>query len=217
MKAFSAKDGRTIRRTVVLYPTFQIFLIPILLIGFAGVGFEPPPAQADQILPHLLMHMDMPAVLVGLFCAGALAASMSSGDAIAHAAASIVVRDGWITTFRRSMQPEKERAASRVVLVVLMVAAYLLAISWQGTLVQLLLHWAYGPVTQLAPPLWAALLWKRASAAGAIAGLAGGIVVNTLLLVWPALLPWDVHAGLVALAVNVVLLVGVSLLRPRRT
>ena len=40
------------------------------------------------------MNMEIPALLVGLFCAGALAASMSSGDAMAHAAASIAVRDG---------------------------------------------------------------------------------------------------------------------------
>ncbi|MEL6189778.1 MAG: sodium:solute symporter family protein, partial [Myxococcota bacterium] len=35
MKAFSARDIRTLKRTVVLYPTFQIFLLPLLFIGFA--------------------------------------------------------------------------------------------------------------------------------------------------------------------------------------
>ena len=35
-KAFAARSERVIRRTVVLYPTFQLFLLPILLIGFAG-------------------------------------------------------------------------------------------------------------------------------------------------------------------------------------
>ena len=43
MKAFTARDDRTIKRTVVLYPTFQIFLVPLFLIGFSGVFFEPAP------------------------------------------------------------------------------------------------------------------------------------------------------------------------------
>jgi solute:Na+ symporter, SSS family len=32
--------------------------------------------------------------VVGLFCAGALAASMSTGDALLHGAASIAIEDG---------------------------------------------------------------------------------------------------------------------------
>jgi SSS family solute:Na+ symporter len=57
MKAYSAKDERTIRRTVVFYPTFQIFLVPIFVLGFCGVFFTPSPQQADQILPHILMNL----------------------------------------------------------------------------------------------------------------------------------------------------------------
>lgn len=34
MKTFAAKDDRTMKLTVVLYPTFQLFLLPILFIGF---------------------------------------------------------------------------------------------------------------------------------------------------------------------------------------
>ena len=37
MKAFATKSDRTIKLTVVLYPTFQVFLVPILLIGFSAV------------------------------------------------------------------------------------------------------------------------------------------------------------------------------------
>ena len=81
-KAFAARSEAVLRRTVVLYPTFQLFLLPILLIGFAGVGMDPPPSQPDQVLPHILLTLDLPAAVVGLFCAGALAASMSSGDAL---------------------------------------------------------------------------------------------------------------------------------------
>ncbi len=37
MKIYTARDINTLKKTVVFYPTFQIFLVPIMLIGFAGI------------------------------------------------------------------------------------------------------------------------------------------------------------------------------------
>ena len=51
MKAFTAKDDDTMRRTVILFPTFQLFLIPVFLIGFSGILFSGGPSSADFILP----------------------------------------------------------------------------------------------------------------------------------------------------------------------
>ena len=175
MKAFSAKRERTLRQTVVLYPTFKIFLVPILLIGFAAVLHPERPEDTGQVLPFLLMSLDLPAFVVGLFCAGALAASMSSGDAMAHATASIVVRDGLIAAGGRELSPHAQRTAIRAVVVVVMVAAYVVAMLTDATLVNLLLKYAYGPVVQFAPPLFAALYLRRASGAGVLAGLAAGV------------------------------------------
>lgn len=211
MKAFSARDTRTIRRTVVLYPTFQIFLVPIFLIGFAGVLFEPAPPRPDQVLPHLLMNMEIPALLVGLFCAGALAASMSSGDAMAHAAAAIVVRDGVVTALGRELSPERQRRLIRIVLVGVLVAAYAVTLLYRGSLVVLLLR-AYAGIVQLAPGLVATLYVRRATGAGVLAGLAGGTVAATALTIRPDLRPWPVHAGAYGLAVNVALLAVFSAL-----
>lgn len=209
MKAFSAKSVDTLRRTVVLYPTFQIFLLPLFLIGFAGVGFTPAPSEPDQILPHLLMNLHLSPWLVGLFCAGALAASMSSGDAMVHATASILVRDGWITALSRPLAPARELSLMRALVVLTMVVSYAVAVAYRGSLVVLLLR-AYGPIAQIMPILVAALYWKRATGAGALAGLLGGSAVTTVFVVWPELRPFPLHAGLYGLVVNVALLVGVS-------
>jgi len=94
MKAFTARDDRTLRRTVVLFPTFQLFLIPVFLIGFAGVLLPESPPNADFILPFLILRSELPVLVVGLFRACALSASMSTGDALLHAAASVTVEDG---------------------------------------------------------------------------------------------------------------------------
>ena len=211
MKAFTAKDERTLRRTVVLYPTFQVFLVPLFLIGFAGVNFGSAPEAADQILPHMLMNMQIPAVLVGLFCAGALAASMSSGDAMVHAAASIAVRDGGVRALGWKLDDHEQRKWIRVAVVVVLLGAYLLTVFYRGDLVSLLL-WAYGPVGQFFPVVVATLYWKRATGAGVLAGLLAGGAMTVLFTIQPGLRPWPLHAGIYGVAINVILLVVVSMM-----
>lgn len=210
MKAFTAKSDATLRRTVVLYPTFQIFLVPLFLIGFAGVGFLPAPSRPDQILPHLLMSLELSPWLVGLFCAGALAASMSSGDAMVHAVASITVRDGWVTALRKTLSPGRELGSIRALVVLYLLLAYGVAILYDGSLVFLLLS-AYGAVVQFMPLLVACLYFRRATGAGALAGLLGGSALTTLFVAFPEWRPFPVHAGLYGVALNVLLLVTVSL------
>lgn len=214
MKAFTAKNEQTIRRTVVLYPTFQIFLVPLFLIGYCGVFFEPGPELADQVLPHMLMQMqqqmDLPAIVVGLFCAGALAASMSSGDAMVHAAASIAVRDGWVAAWRKgeALDAHVERRLIRIVLVLVMLAAYLVAVLYDGSLVFLLLS-TYGAVVQFAPAVWLGLSTDRVSGRAVLAGMVSGSLVTALLIALPALKPFAIHSGVYGLLVNVVVvLVG---------
>lgn len=195
MKAFTARDDATLRKTVVLYPTFQVFLVPLLLIGFCGVLFDPPPGRPDQVLPHMLMHLDLPAVIVGLFCAGALAASMSSGDAMAHAAASIAVRDGWVTGRQKPMNPASERHAMRVVLVLVMALSYAVAVLYDGSLVVLLLS-AYGAVVQFAPAVLVALYRPQLGGKAVLAGMLVGSAVTVALVVQPAWQPLPLHPGL---------------------
>jgi SSS family solute:Na+ symporter len=215
MKAFTARDDRTIRRTVVLYPTFQIFLVPLYLIGFSGILFASAPERADQILPHMLMHMEIPALLVGLFCAGALAASMSSGDAMAHAAASITIRDGLVEALGRRYDEERQRSLIRITVFVLMVVAYVLAVTYRGDLVTLLLY-AYGPIGQFAPVVLATLYFRRATGWGVLTGLLAGSAVTIFFGLRPDLKPFPLHPGIYGLIVNLALLIVVSAVTQRQ-
>lgn len=208
MKAFTAKDERTIRRTVVLMPTFTLFLIPVFLIGFAGVMVVEGLDQPDFILPHLILSAELPILLVGLFCAGALSASMSTGDALLHATASVAVEDG-IRPYR-PLSEGAQRALMRVLVVVSGAVAYLFALDEDQSLVVLLLS-SYGIIAQLAPPIVAALYWRRATTAGAVAGLVAGSVVTLFFFLRPELSPWGIHEGVLGLVVHLPVLVGVSL------
>jgi SSS family solute:Na+ symporter len=213
MKAFAAKSDRAIKMTVVLYPTFQLFLVPILIIGFAAVLAFPGVTPSDAILPHVLLHADLPVVLVGLVCAGTLAASMSSGDAIVHAAASVGVRDGLtkIPSLNKwLMSGDHERLLIRIFVVLISLVAYYFAVFSKTDIVSLLLG-AYGGIAQIFPLVFAMFYWPRATGKGAIAGLTGGIAVTLFFLYYPALKPVPMHEGIYGLIANVILLVAVSL------
>ena len=214
MRSFAAKDDRALKLTVVLYPTFQLFLVPILLIGFAGVVAFPGVAPADTILPVILTRVALSPVLVGLVAAGTLAASMSSGDAILHSAASIGVRDGLAPLLPERFGPQadrRERLAIRIFAVVLSLVAFYFAVAAKVSLVALLLG-AYGGVAQIMPIVLAAFYWPRATGKGALAGLLAGLAVNTLFLIHPEWKPIaGLHEGIYGLAANVAALVAVSL------
>ncbi|MFP4228799.1 MAG: sodium:solute symporter [Salinivenus sp.] len=211
MRAFTARSERTLKLTVVLYPTFQLFLVPILLIGFAGVLAFPDVSPADTIVPHLLTQLELSPVLVGLVCAGALAASMSSGDAILHAAASIGLRDGIKPLRSEDMSDARQRQWIRGLVVAISAVAYYFAVVSDVGIVALLLG-AYGGVAQIFPLVFAAFYWPRATGAGAFAGLVAGISVNTLFLIAPDLRPLPLHEGVYGLVANVTVFVTVSLL-----
>jgi len=134
---------------------------------------------------------------------------MSSGDAILHAAASIGVRDGFKQLFPQYFDDLKERKWIRWGVVLLGIVAYYFAVISEVSLVALLLG-AYGGVAQIFPLLVAAFYWKRATGAGALAGLLGGLLVNTAFLLFPEWKPFPLHEGIYGLIVNILLLIGVS-------
>ncbi|NBB76936.1 MAG: sodium:solute symporter family protein, partial [Bacteroidetes bacterium] len=210
MRSYAAKSDRNLRLSVVLYPTFLIFLVPILLIGFSGIVAFPGVEQANSILPHILMHLELNPLVIGLFCAGALAASMSSGDAILHSAASIGVRDGISKIFPNSLNDRDERKLIQMFVILIGLVAYLFAVVIDVSIVALLLG-SYGGVAQILPVVLAMFYWRRATKAGALAGLIGGIIVNTICLIFPEIKPLPMHEGIYGLVVNVGLLIGVSL------
>ncbi len=212
MKSYAAKSDRALKLTVVLYPSFQVFLVPILLMGFSAVLAFPGVESADTIVPHILVNVELPAILVGLVCAGTLAASMSSGDSILHAAASIGVRDGLAKAFPNVFGGDaRERLSIRVLVVALSGIAYYFAVGTEVSLVVLLLG-AYGGIAQIFPLMFAAFYWPRATGAGALAGLVTGLAVNTAFMLHPEWSPIaGMHEGIWGLLANVTVFVAVSL------
>ena len=208
MKAFTARDDDIIRKTTILFPTFQLFLVPVFIIGFAGVLFPEQPPADDFILPFMVLRTELPPLVVGLFCAGALSASMSTGDALLHGAASVAVEDG-IRPFA-ALTDQQQRQIMRALIVAVGAIAYALALDERSSLVGLLLG-SYGIVCQFAPTVLAALFWRRATTAGALGGLLAGSAVAVFFFLNGSLKPLDLHEGVLGLLVHLPILVLVSL------
>lgn len=211
MKIYTARDIKSLKRMIVFYPTFQIFLIPIMFIGFAAVTTFPGVTPVDTILPTIVTSMGLPPVAVGLFCAGALAASMSSGDAIVHAAGSVMVKDFYGVMRREKLDGHQETRLIRFSVIAIGLVAYYFAVASSLSLVYLLLL-SYGFIAQIFPALIAAFYWKRSTPQGILAGLLTGCAVVVLWNLVPSLQWHDIHPGIWGIGAHLITLVTVSLL-----
>lgn len=212
MKAYISKDEQTFKRSLILYPTFQIVLLPPLLVGLAGILYTKVPLEnPDMILPYLVMNLGFSPIWAGIFCSGVLAASMSTGDAVVHAAGSIMLRDFYLKVFNKEMSEKRQTFYMRLLVLIFGAIAYLFTLTSKVDLVLLLLY-AYGAVVQFFPLVIATFFWPRATKAGALAGLTTGTLVTILFAIFPQ--PFGIphiHHGLWGLAFNTLVLIIVSL------
>ena len=213
MKAYTAKSERVLKQTIVMYPTFAIFLVPVLFIGFAGIQQVTPEVLGapDRILPWMFTNMNFHPILVGLVLAAALAAAMSTQDTITHAAGSIFAQD-LVETLKKEKHTDEEATMwIRISVVGFGLISYLVAIFGGQTLVSLLLG-AYGSIVQLLPLAASTFFWPRATRAGAICGILTGVIFNYLIVLKIIPKLWDIHAGIQGLVLNIIVLVVVSLI-----
>ncbi|ATG75410.1 sodium:solute symporter [Zobellella denitrificans] len=176
MKFYTAENDRTLRQVAVFYPLFAYLLVPLLLIGFAGilVFADQPLARPDEVLLKLVMDVaGFSPWVTGIMLSGALAAAMSTGANLAHTAATIAVRDILcISVMRKASERAVVRAIQLGVLVVSLLG-YLFALYNPASLVAVLLG-AFGIIVQLMPMVVGALflpaLTKQAVIAGTLLG-----------------------------------------------
>ncbi|MBD1382492.1 sodium:solute symporter family protein [Metabacillus arenae] len=208
-----ASNSKTIKKTVLAYPVFALFLVPLLLVGFAAIGVVDSGQleSTDQVLPYLITTvMNLPGWLYGLVGAGALAAAMSTADAITHSA-SLEVTDGVIKNIWKNLSDKKTLLIMRIGVFVIGALAYYITVFGGQGLIALLLG-AYGSIVQFAPGVYSALYWRRATARGAISGLVIGTIVNYYYQLVASSTPFEIHAGILGLIANTVVMVTVSYL-----
>lgn len=230
MKCFTARSARLVQLSVVLYPTFLFFMVPLVLLGYAALLLGGP--ADDGVLMWLVARPGLggSSAIMAFVAFAVLAASMSTGDALLHAVGSIAIRDVWVCGMGRSVSDGLQTRIMRYTVVAAAVLSWVLLAGLESssaagptrlTIVDLLLL-SYAVIIQLVPLGLLGLFWRRANGRGALLGLATGLVAVLILFVartfvpslYTVLNPADLQIGVIAGALNAVVLVAASLTSP---
>ena len=176
--AMAAKNEKTIRRTIwIAVPLNGLFCVFMAAIGLAAKAnpefFELGPKMAA---PAMLVNI-LPGWLVAWLVASLLAAMLSTFAMSSMAPATIFANDVYKNFFNPDATEEQMRKVTRILIVILGVAAFLVA-GYLPAIVSAI-NWVFAWLT---PVFWLVIIglfWKRNSAAAMIT-MAATWVVNSL-------------------------------------
>ena len=198
-------------------PLYQLILLFVFLVGFAAILQVPGLKGADVDLALFKLSVKtFDSWIVGIIGAAGVLTALVPGSMILMTAATLLANNLYRLAHRSATDHQVVRVAKLLVPVVALVAVYFTLAGGQ-TIVALLLM-GYSFVTQLFPALALSLAKKQwATPAGAAAGIGAGVATvaavslthTTIATLFPALpVPiQELNVGLIALAVNVIVLV----------
>lgn len=168
----TARSAKTFRTTVIAHPVFiMIVWAPCVLIGIwaAGVGIEAPGGNSNVILARMVgMQLGEP-VVVGLLTAGILAAIMSSLDSQFMCLGTMFTHDVVIHAVGEDRFNDRQKVLlGRAFILVVVAITYVLSL-FQPPHVFDLAVWCFSGFAALFPLVFAAVHWRRATRAGAVA------------------------------------------------
>ena len=163
----------------------------------------------------------LPYVISGLVAAGGMAAAMSTADGLLLAIANALSHDLYYKIIDPKAETKKRLLVARVLLVGIGGAAAFVA-SLKLTSILGAVAWAFDfACSGLFFPIVLGIWWKRATRAGAIAGMVCGFVAGSIYLWWvaPAFMgnePWlgidHLRFGIIGMPVSLIAMVVVSLM-----
>jgi SSS family solute:Na+ symporter len=212
--SFSAKNPDVLRHNAIYLPLYQICLIFPMLIGFTALLILSPALKVPDMAFMAIVQNVFPGWALGLVGgAGALACMIPAADLILSTS-MLFTRNIYGRTVGHDVAPQTQAKIARLLVLVLTGIALALAIFAPNMLVNLLLT-GYSGVTQFFPMIVLGLFWKRATKIAAYSGLiVGEFLVFYLILnkMDPfGIFGMNLNAGFVALVVNFVVFVAISL------
>ena len=144
------------------------------LVGLAlyGVGQF---ADQEQIMPFMATNL-LPAWLAGIAISGAIAAMMSTADSQLLVTTSAISEDIYHQMIRKDAPQKRLVRLSRLAAVVVGVVAFVLAITAEALVYDLVLYAWAGLGASFGPGLLLTLWWKRTTKQGIWAGMVVGMV-----------------------------------------
>ena len=209
-KFFSARSERDARLAVFGWIVGTVILETAIIAIAVMASSKFHPENPREIIPTAA-RLGMPQLAGALLLGGIFAKVISTGNNFLFSPASNLIHD----VYKRFINPHagerRTLIVSRVIVVVLGIAALLQGAYFESILrAALYAYTVYGAA--VTPSVMAVFFWKRANGAGAVASILLGTVITV---VWNVAGIRVVDAIYPALAVSLAALIGVSLLTAR--
>jgi SSS family solute:Na+ symporter len=168
----TAKSASSFKIPIIFHPIFiMIVWVPCVLIGVWASSLDLQDVRPNDVLAYLV-NTEIGPVMGGLLAAGILAAIMSSLDSQFLCIGSIFTNDIMVHYFGKDRFSDRGQILMARSFVVLIVAiTYGLSLLDQSKSVFTMAIWCFSGFAALFPIVFAALYWKRLTAAGALSGI----------------------------------------------
>jgi solute:Na+ symporter, SSS family len=213
--AFTAKSADTLRRNAVIMPLYSLTLAFIFFAGFAAVLIVPGLSNGDLAMLTVARQSFPPWFLGVIGGAGALTAMVPAAIFILTAA-TLFAKNLYRPLLAPAMTDHQVAKLARAMVVLLGLVSLWLGIFSSTTLVSLLLT-GYAGVSQFFPGVVLGLYWPRVSARAVLAGMLLGVATAVFLMLSHRDPLWGMSAGFLALCLNFLIVVCLSLVTPVHT
>ena len=167
----TAKSAKAFKLSVVLHPIcIMLVWVPCVLIGVWAIAYFPEETKHTKVMMKMIQLLDTP-TMVGVLSAGILAAIMSSLDSQFMCVGTMFTNDFLFNIKDESKFTDKQKIwAGRTFIILVVLITWILAQFTTKSIFSMAV-WCFSGFTGLFPIVFAALYWKRATKAGAIAAL----------------------------------------------
>jgi len=208
--AFSAKSAKTIKRNAVIMPLYQIPVLLVFMVGFTALLVIPGLKKGDMAF-LALVNKTYPSWFMGFVGAAGAVTAMVPSAILVLFASTLLAKNIYQAGLNPRAKEERVMTLSRFMVLVIMVIALVFAIFFPNELVNLLIL-GYDGVSQFFPGVVLGLFWKRVTRVGVFSGIASGAILVSFLIISGRDPFLGMNAGFVALALNALLTVVVSLM-----
>ncbi len=217
---YTARNATVLRKNAIWLPLYQLILLFVFFVGFAAALQVPGLTGSDiDLALFKLSAKTFDPWFVGVIGATGVLTALVPGSMILMTAATLIANNLYRAVNPAADDRQVSRLA-RVLVPVVALVAVVFTLKGGNTIVALLLM-GYSFVTQLFPSLVLSLARHNiATREGAMAGIIAGVATvaavslsgaNFHALHWLPPEIQDLNVGIIALAVNVVVLIAVSL------
>jgi SSS family transporter len=209
IRFYSLKDNKTIRRAVGLAFIFQaIIAVSVAILGVSARVIYPELASPDLASSKIAMDL-LPPVLGGLLLAAILAAIQSTVSAILLMLGSGISHDILKQVMKKDLSEKQQLKITRIAVLIMGILPIPFALNPVPLIQQIWINAAALIGSSFAVSILLGLYWKRATTAGAITSMVGGIGSAVIWLMLGN--PFGVDAVYISVPISILGMVLVSL------